>query len=198
MKARSKALLLALCAVLLVAVSVLGTMAYLTSKTQVITNTFTVGDINIELTETKPESKQAKIIPGVDIEKDPKVTVKANSVACWLFVEVKAEGTFVTDKVTYSIADGWTKGDGTNIPTDVYYRSVNAVTADTGFYVLKGNETYENGVVTVSETLTKADVNKITAGNQPKLTFTAYAVQKDGIDTAAAAWEKVNNTSGSN
>ena len=33
MKARSKALLLTLCAVLLVAVSVLGTMAYLTSKT---------------------------------------------------------------------------------------------------------------------------------------------------------------------
>lgn len=82
MKARSKALLLTLCAVLLVAVSVPGTMAYLTSKTQVITNTFTVGNINIELTETKPENQQAKIIPGVDIVKDPKVTVKANSEAC--------------------------------------------------------------------------------------------------------------------
>ena len=198
MKARSKALLLALCAVLLVAVSVLGTMAYLTSKTQVITNTFTVGDINIELTETKPESKQAKIIPGVDIEKDPKVTVKKDSEACWLFVEVKEEGTFVANKVTYSIADGWTKGNGTNIPTDVYYRSVGAVTTDTDFYVLAGNTDHPNGVVTVSDTLTKADVNNITAENQPKLTFTAYAVQKEGIDTAAAAWEKVDTTSGSN
>ena len=190
MKARSKALLLALCAVLLVSVSVLGTMAYLTSKTQVITNTFTVGDINIELTETKPESKQAKIIPGVAIEKDPKVTVKKDSVACWLFVEVKAEGTFVANKVTYSIADGWTKGDGTKIPTDVYYREVGAVTADTYFYVLKDNR------VNVSEDLTKGDVQSITS--QPKLTFTAYAVQRDGIDTAAAAWEKVKTTSGSN
>ena len=198
MKARSKALLLALCAVLLVAVSVLGTMAYLTSKTQVITNTFTVGDINIELTETKPESKQAKIIPGVDIEKDPKVTVKKDSEACWLFVEVKEEGTFVANKVTYSIADGWTKGNGTNIPTDVYYRSVDAVTADTDFYVLKGNETYKNGVVIVSDELTKDEVDTITDGNQPKLTFTAYAVQQEGIDTAAAAWAKVNTTSGSN
>ena len=198
MKARSKALLLALCAVLLVAVSVLGTMAYLTSKTQVITNTFTVGDINIELTETKPESKQAKIIPGVDIEKDPKVTVKKDSEACWLFVEVKKEGTFVANKVTYSIADGWTKGNGTNIPTDVYYRSVDAVTADTDFYVLKGNETYKNGVVIVSDELTKDEVDTITDGNQPKLTFTAYAVQQEGIDTAAAAWAKVNTTSGSN
>ena len=198
MKARSKALLLALCAVLLVAVSVLGTMAYLTSKTQVITNTFTVGDINIELTETKPESRSAKIIPGVDIEKDPKVTVKANSEACWLFVEVKEEGTFVANKVKYSIADGWTKGDGTKIPANVYYRSVGAVTADTGFYVLAGNTDHPNGVVIVSDELTKDEVDTITEGNQPKLTFTAYAVQKEGIDTAAAAWEKVNPTSGSN
>lgn len=192
MKARSKALLLALCAVLLVAVSVLGTMAYLTSKTQVITNTFTVGDINIELTETKPESKQAKIIPGVDIEKDPKVTVKEDSEACWLFVKVEQTGTFVTDKVTYSVmtgADGWKALPDVD---GVYYREVSAVTSDTSFDIL------ENNKVTVSDTLTKADVNNITAENQPKLTFTAYAVQKEGIDTAAAAWAKVNPTSGSN
>ena len=186
MKARSKALLLALCAVLLVAVSVLGTMAYLTSKTQVITNTFTVGDINIELTETKPESKQAKIIPGVDIEKDPKVTVKKDSEACWLFVGVKEEGTFVADKVTYSVADGWTKGDGTKIPTDVYYRAVDAVSADTEFAVLKDNKIH------VSDDLTKSDIQSITT--QPKLTFTAYAVQKDGINTAGDAWAKVDTT----
>ena len=198
MKARSKALLLALCAVLLVAVSVLGTMAYLTSKTQVITNTFTVGDINIALTETKPESKQAKIIPGVDIEKDPKVTVKKDSEACWLFVEVKEEGTFVANKVKYSVADGWTKGDGTKIPANVYYRSVGAVTADTGFYVLAGNTDHPNGVVIVSDELTKDEVDTITEGNQPKLTFTAYAVQKECIDAAADAWAKVNTTSGSN
>lgn len=192
MKARSKALLLALCVVLLVAVSVLGTMAYLTSKTQVITNTFTVGDINIALTETKPESKQAKIIPGVDIEKDPKVTVKANSEACWLFVKVEQTGTFVTGKVTYSVMTGtagWTALTGVD---GVYYREVGAVTSDTSFDILKNNK------VTVSDTLTKADVNNITAENQPKLTFTAYAVQKEGIDTAAAAWAKVNTTSGSN
>lgn len=192
MKARSKALLLALCAVLLVAVSVLGTMAYLTSKTQVITNTFTVGDINIELTETKPESKQAKIIPGVDIEKDPKVTVKANSEACWLFVKVEQTGTFVTDRVTYSVmtgADGWKALPGVD---GVYYREVGAVTSDTSFDIL------ENNKVTVSDKLTKAEIDTIADRNQPTLTFTAYAVQKEGIDTAADAWAKVNTTSGSN
>ena len=50
-----------------------GSVAWLTAKTDAVVNTFTYGDINIELTETKPANKQAKIIPGVDIEKDPKV-----------------------------------------------------------------------------------------------------------------------------
>ena len=204
MKARSKALLLALCAVLLVAVSVLETMAYLTSKTQVITNTFTVGDINIELTETKPESKQAKIIPGVDIEKDPKVTVKANSEACWLFVKIEernwpvfkeAEG---ARKVSYAPADGWR--ELANTP-GVYFRDVSAETAKAGvsYPVLAGSGKYPNGVVTVSENLTRAEINSIDAeARQPQLAITAYAVQHDGFSTAAAAWEKVNTTSGSN
>lgn len=51
MKTKSKALLLTLCAVLLVAASVLGTMAYLTS-TDTVTNTFTVGKVEIKLDET--------------------------------------------------------------------------------------------------------------------------------------------------
>ena len=180
--------------VLVIGCAVGGTIAWLTAQTDPVVNTFTYGDINIELTETKPENQQAKIIPGVDIEKDPKVTVKANSEACWLFVKVEETGTFVDNKVTYSIADGWTQGDGTNIPANVYYREVNAVTADTSFYVLKGSTEYPHGVVTVSGELTKADVNSITAENQPKLTFTAYAVQKDGIDDAATAWTKANPT----
>ena len=186
----SRTFIAMLALVLVIGCAVGGTVAWLVSKTDPVVNTFTYGDINIELTETKPDNRQAKIIPGVDIEKDPKVTVKANSEACWLFVKVEETGTFVTNKVTYSIADGWTKGDGTKIPTNVYYREVDAVTADTSYYVLQGSTEYPNGVVTVSEELTKAEVNSITAENQPKLTFTAYAVQKDGINSAAAAWAK--------
>ena len=168
--------------VLVIGCAVGGTIAWLTAQTGPVVNTFTYGDINIELTETKPENQQAKIIPGVDIEKDPKVTVKANSEACWLFVKVEETGTFVANKVTYSIATGWTQGDGTNIPANVYYRAVDAVTSDTDFAVLKDNKIY------VSEELSKSDIQSITV--QPKLTFTAYAVQKDGIANAAAAWEK--------
>lgn len=167
---------------LLIGCAIGGTVAWLTAKTEAVVNTFTYGDINIELTETKPTNKQAKIIPGVDIEKDPKVTVKKDSEACWLFVKVQEAGTFVEGKVTYSIADGWTKLTGVTGVDNVYYREVNAVTADTIFAVLKDNK------VTVSDTLTKEDIQNIT---NPTLTFTAYAVQKDGINTAADAWDKV-------
>lgn len=169
---------------LLIGCAIGGTVAWLTAKTEAVVNTFTYGDINITLSETT--GNDYKIIPGVDITKDPKVTVNANSEACWLFVKVEEEGSFVANKVTYSIADGWTKGDGTKIPANVYYRAVDAVKNDTDFAVLKDNKIY------VSEELSKSDIQSITA--QPKLTFTAYAVQKDGIDTVEAAWEKVKPT----
>lgn len=167
---------------LLIGCAIGGTVAWLTAKTEAVVNTFTYGDIDIELNETKPANREAKIIPGVDIEKNPKVTVKANSEACWLFVKVEEAGTFVEGKVTYSIADGWTALTG---QTDVYYREVSAATTDTEYYVLEGNK------VTVSDTLTKEDIQNIT---NPTLTFTAYAVQKDGITDAATAWAKVPTT----
>ena len=180
----SRTFIVMLALVLVIGCAVGGTVAWLVSSTNAVVNTFTYGAINITLSETTGEND--KIIPGKDISKDPKVTVKKDSEACWLFVEVKEEGTFVANKVTYSIADGWTKGDGTKIPADVYYRAVDAVSADTEFAVLRDNKIY------VSDELTKSDIQSITT--QPKLTFTAYAVQKDGINTAEDAWEKVNST----
>ena len=185
---KTVAILLAL--VLAIGCAVGGTLAWLISKTDSVVNTFTYGDININLAETT--GTDYKIIPGVNISKDPKVTVTAGSEACWLFVKVKEENW--NNKVSYSIADGWRKGDGTSIPENVYYREVEAATEKAGvsYYILKGDTTYANGVVTVSENLTKAEVNSI--ATQPKLIFTAYAVQKDGITTAAEAWAKIPTT----
>ena len=180
----SRTFIMLLAVTLLIGCAIGGTVAWLTAKTEAVVNTFTYGDINITLSETT--GNDYKIIPGVDINKDPKVTVNANSEACWLFVKVEEEGTFVANKVTYSIAGGWTQGDGTNIPANVYYREVGAVTADTNFAVLKDNK------VTVSDTLTKEDIKNITTN--PTLTFTAYAVQKDAAQTAADAWAIANPT----
>lgn len=185
----TKVFLSLLALVLVVGCAVGGTIAWLTATTEPVVNTFTYGKIKIELTETTGNAY--KIIPGVNISKDPKVTVKADSEACWLFVKVAEEGTFVADRVNYSIANGWMPLDATNHP-GVYYREVNAVTADTDFYVLAGDTTYPNGVVTVSENLTKKDIKGLTE-TRPQLIFTAYAVQKDGINTAAEAWAQVSN-----
>lgn len=105
MKTKSKALLLTLCAVLLVAASVLGTMAYLTSSAEV-KNTFTIGKVEIKLDEAKVTAdgipvegaarvtaNSYKLMPGTTYTKDPTVTVKAGS-----------EESYVRMKVTFNNA----------------------------------------------------------------------------------------------
>ena len=100
MKTKSKALLLTLCAVLLIAASVLGTMAYLTSTAKV-ENTFTVGKVEIKLDETdvtnptgpRVQANSYKLMPGTTYTKDPTVTVKAGS-----------EESYVRMKVTFNNA----------------------------------------------------------------------------------------------
>ena len=169
-----------------------GTVAWLVSESESSVSTFTLGDINIKLTEDELESQPLKIIPGVGIRRSLKVTVEPNSEACWLFVKVEgtnwshfpdANG---TAKVSYSVAGGTDDWKALEGNPGVYYREVSAGDAQTGVvYDVNCN-------VTVSQMLTKADINSIASGTQPKLSFTAYAVQRDGIDDAVRAWEVAN------
>lgn len=156
-----------------------GTLAWLVDKTGSVVNTFTYGDINIGLAETTTEYK---MIPGNHIAKNPTVTVKANSEACWLFVEVKESANF-DSFMTYTIAEGWNALDGS---AGVYYREVAATTTDVDFEVLKDDK------VTVNDDVTKEALNALTEDTSPKLTFTAYAVQKDGFNNAADAWTEAS------
>lgn len=174
MKKKTLALVLAL--TLLVAGVVGGTLAWLTDRTAEVKNTFTVGDINIGLTETTTDYK---MVPGNTIAKDPTVTVKANSEACWLFVQV-TESENLKNFITYAIAEGWTE-----LQDGVYYREVPASAADQPFSVLKGDAVTVNNDVT-KEMLTAKDFAN------PTLTFKAYAVQKDNVASASDAWAKVN------
>ena len=182
----SRAFIALLALVLVIGCVAGGTVAWLVAKTDTVVNTFTYGNIDITLTETTGTSY--KIIPGTDITKNPKVTVKAGSEACWLFVKVEESGTFVADKVTYAIDNGWTPLEGEK---GVYYREVAAVTADTDFSVLEGNK------ITVKDTLTKGDIKDIAATN-PTLKITAYAVQQENIADAATAWKAANPTTTTN
>ena len=174
MKKKTLALVLAL--TLLVAGVVGGTLAWLTDRTAEVKNTFTVGDINIDLTETTADYK---MVPGNTIAKDPTVTVKANSEACWLFVQV-TESENLNNFITYTIANGWTK-----LQDGVYYREVPASAAGQTFSVLAGD------AVTVKSDVTRTMLETAKT-DAPTLTFQAYAIQRDHFATADAAWAEVS------
>ena len=174
-----------LSAALIVCATVAGTLAWLTDTTDPVVNTFTVGDINIELKETTGETY--KMVPGIELVKDPTVTVKAGSEACWLFVKVVKSGNF-DDFMTFEMADGWIALSGY---AGVYYRNVDATNADTGFDVLKDNKVMVLDTVTKTMLEDAKNADGTPNENAPTLTFTEYAVQKDGINDATTAWGKV-------
>lgn len=187
MKTKSKALLLALCAVLLVAASVLGTMAYLTSQAEV-TNTFTVGSVSITLDEAPVDANgeattgdrvtanSYKLMPGHEYDKDPTIHVAADSEDCWLFVQITDEIAAIQDAdtiATQMAANGWTLVD-----------------ADANVYAHNAIAKAGNNVVVFESFKIKGDVKNdaLAAYANKTIKVIAYAVQADGFDTAAAAW----------
>ena len=164
-----KPMLIAMAVVLLLGCVTGGTLAWLTSTTGEVINTFTVGDINITLDET---TSDYKMIPGYTIAKDPVVTVEANSEKCYLFVKVTKSTNF-DNYMTYEMASNWTAVDGA---TGVYYRVVETSTSEQKFPVLKDNQ------VSVRGTVTKAEMETANA-SKPTLTFQAAAVQYNKNNT---------------
>lgn len=167
------------------AIAIGGTLAWLTDKTEAVVNTFTVGNIDIDLAET---TTNYKMVPGCDIAKDPEVTVEGGSEACWLFVKVE-ESDNLDEFIDYDIDDAWKALDDVD---GVYYREVAANTTDQDFAVIKDD------TVTVKNTVTKEMMDAIEADptEAPTLTFTAYACQQAGFeDNAAGAWEKASAVS---
>lgn len=194
MKKTSKALLLSLCAVLLVTASVLGTMAYLTSQDQVV-NTFTVGNVAITLDEKdvdnstpgendRDKANAYKLMPGHNYEKDPIVHVDANSEDCYLFVKVVNEIANIEAEKTVAqqmTEKGWVAVDAAN-----------------GIYVYTTDKT--NPAVVTKESNITVFENFTIAGNvdnttlatyaDKTITVNAYAIQADGFagKTASEIW----------
>lgn len=185
---------------LVLVVGVFGTLAYLTDSTREVKNTFTVGKVDIDLAES--ENLDFQLIPGNTLKKDPKVEVKANSEACYLFVKVEASSNLSTF-IQYAIDSSWTQGDGTNVPTNVWYRTVDAATAKAGvkYNVLTSSTEYPDGYVTVKNTVTSTDMatlykadGTVDQDKLPTLTFTAYACQSANVATVKDAWDAVKPT----
>lgn len=178
------------CAVVLVAGSIAGTIAYLTSQSETVTNTFTVGKITITLDETnvdlygkkdgdnRVKQNEYKLVPGHEYIKDPTIHVTAGSEACWLFVRVVDGLAAIEDTTTIAAqltANGWTLLTGT---TDVYWHAV-----------VDASNSANNIDVEVFETFKLKGDAAVDGYADEEINVTAYAVQANGFDTAAAAWD---------
>lgn len=193
MRTKTKALVLAFCAVLLVVTTVFVTMAFLTSKDSV-KNTFTVGNVAITLDELdvdddankadnvtaadgtiRDKANQYKLIPGKSYTKDPTIHVDDNSERCWLFVKVE-------NGLENAEADG-----NTTIAAQMTANDWTAVAGESGVYAYK--ETVSAGAdVLVFESFKIAGNTDVEAFQDASIDVTAYAVQSEGFETAAEAW----------
>lgn len=165
-----------------------GSLAWLMASTEPIVNVFTYGNIQIKLEETTGD--RYKMTPGKVLAKDPKISVLADSVDCWLFVKIEESNSEkLSDYIEYAVADGWTaltEADG------VYFRTVDNTDRDVSFSVLKDDR------VKVKGSVTSQMLEKLNDSNYPKLTITGYAVQRDAdideIDSAAETWLLVSGS----
>ena len=195
MKAMSKVLLLALCAVLLVVSTVFATLAYLTS-TDSVKNTFTFGQVSITLdeatvktdgtiisgsdrekTDGRTGANTYHLIPGHMYTKDPTIHVSDDSEDCWLFVKLEnglKEIIKSDPEIPMSIEDqmtekrNWTLIDQTN---NIY--AYNAIV-----YVS------ENAHIPVFDAIELTDNAEVQNYGSATIVVTAYAVQADGFNDA--------------
>lgn len=185
MKSKKKVFLTVLCAAALVVASVLGTMAYLTSKTGPVTNTFTVGNVAITLnetdvtpmgvkdTDTKVTENSYKLIPGHTYIKDPTVHVTAGSEESWLFVKVVDEIATIEDAKT--------------VATQMSEKGWTAVAGETGVYAYNAKVNAGDNILVFDNFKIKGDAD-VADYDGKTITVKAYAVQADGFNSAAAAW----------
>lgn len=210
---KAKVLLTLACAVLLVAASVMGTLAYLTATAEV-QNTFVVGQVKISLDEApvdengkattgdRVSTNSYKLIPGHVYDKDPTVTVLEGSEESYVRLLVTVTfGKELTETQLATKLDGiftgyssnWVRnGDPqadtkTNNEGDKYtivtyeYRyntTVSALGADNKLPALFTG-------ITVPSTWTNDDLANIGGFT---VNIVGQAIQKDGFDTANAAW----------
>ncbi len=208
MKKTTKALLLCLCAMMLVVASVMGTLAYLTSKDEV-KNTFTVGNVNLVLDETKVNKDGTSVegaervkentyhlLPNHKYTKDPTVTVKANSEECYVRMIVtvtfkdsiaEKEGTKLENIFQGYEEDNWKRinyvmaEDGKSITYEYYYKET----------VKKNAEKDQELPALFTSIKVPADLTNETLAvfADMKIDIVAHAIQADGFETAAKAWE---------
>lgn len=190
-------LLAALAIVLVAALAVGGTYAWLTSRTNPVVNTFTVGNVSITLDEARVQ-KDAEtstwsttaarvqrndyegVYPGAVLPKDPTVHVAAGSEDALVYVLIQdALNAAVPGSADYTIGSAWTAVNTAGYaapqgaPAQVYRYSAAAHAGD-DLVVFDG--------VTISGAMTAEQMARLDG----TITVTAFAVQANGLDAAQA------------
>lgn len=199
-KRGAKSLAVILAAVLTVGCVAGGTLAWLTATTDPISNTFVVGNIELELEETKGisagEGGEVKFVPGQTWEKDTTVTVKGGSEGCYLFLHIEEVDNTLPNSSEAKVIQWNFKSDGWTALEDhegYYYRTVDHSESDANFKLIADDK------LTVNPNVTKELVANM---RKPSLSFTAAAIQhgylpdknNDGIVNVMDAWELLPET----
>ena len=162
---KKKLSILAVIAIL--AVASFATLAYLTDSTGAVTNTFTVGDLDIELTETYTQN--SKIYPGATISKTPVVTVLANSEPSYLYVMV--DNQLSPHGVLNILPANWVSIGANGTRTVYRYTSVVPLSASAQTFTVFST-------VSFSGSLTNAQLATLQGKN---IVIKAYAHQQVGV-----------------
>lgn len=217
MKKKRKILGVALSAAALMAASVFGTMAYLTD-TEAVTNTFTVGKVQITLDEAKvnemgkPDgttrwqpteedpAQEYRLIPGHEYTKDPTVTVGAGSEESYvrMMVEVNFEQALTDAQLATSLdgiflgydASKWAREDKT-VSNDM-----KTITYEYRYYTTVDGKNADNEAVAqpLEPLFTSIavpgtfDNDDIAFLDGMNISVEAHAIQADGFENADAAW----------
>lgn len=205
MNKKTKFLLVSLCAVFLVAASVLGTLAFLTDKEEAV-NTFTVGKVDINLDEAdvnadgtiiegadRVKGNEYHMIPGHKYTKDPTVTVLDGSEECYVRMLLILNEQAAWDSI-YSpdIADLKSIFGGYDDSKWIFV-APHKHEGDNRIYEFRYHEVVNTPNTleplftsfTVPSFLDSADVEKL---NDFEIKVIGHAIQADGFDDADAAW----------
>ncbi len=187
-------LTLVLSLVLVGAISVGATMAYMTSKTNEVTNTFTFGNVKIGLSETNWDKADGgkeiakNMYPGVTAPKNPVVTNTGVN-DCWVRIKVtgidklEALGFKViglpTDNATWTFtADKDATKDGTYTYNTKLAKDAKTLELFTSVS-LPAETKIVDGKLVVGETST--EFNSTAANISKDIVIKAEAVQADGL-----------------
>lgn len=204
MKNMKRILLTIVSALLLMAVTVAGTLAYLQAQTDAVVNTFTYGNVKFvgngldeapvdeygEVIEgDRRQENTYKLIPGHKYHKDPTVHIAADTEPCWVFIKVvneiadiEAEHDTIAEQM---YAEGWralegqVDENGAPVENVYYYKDI-----------IDTRDAAQKDIVVFSSFILKDNLSEteIADNADEQIWIDAYLIQADNLPTPEAAW----------